>query len=93
MDNIGIEKVKTLITFEIFEDFPNSAVIKTRINKATGNICSVSCDTGEALSEKIIPYDTFIRIIDGKAEVVIGGAPKIMELASQILYRLIRQIV
>lgn len=37
----------------------------------TGNISAVSLDSGEGLSEKTSPFDTFIRIIDGEAVIVI----------------------
>ncbi len=66
-----LEKAKTHIIFEIIEYIPNSVVIKTIIKKTTGNISAVSFDSGEALSEKISPFDTFIQIIDGEAVVVI----------------------
>ncbi|MCH8496445.1 MAG: cupin domain-containing protein [Balneolales bacterium] len=66
-----LEKAKTHIVVEIIEYIPNSVVIKTIIKKSTGNISAVSFDSGEALSEKISPFDTFIQIIDGEAVVVI----------------------
>lgn len=62
-------KIHTLI--EIFEYAPNFFVSKTIIRKTTGNISIVAIDTGEALAEKISPFDTFIQIIDGNAEIVI----------------------
>lgn len=57
---------------EIIEYIPNSVVIKTIIKKTTGSISAVSFDSGEALSEKTSPFDTFIQIIDGEAVVVIN---------------------
>lgn len=71
LNNIELEKAKTHIIVEIIEYIPNSVVIKTIIKKTTGNISAVSFDSGEALSEKISPFDTFIQIIDGEAVVVI----------------------
>lgn len=66
-----IEKSKSFIIVEIIEYVPNSVVIKTIIKKTTGNISVVSFDTGEALSSKTSAYDTFIQVIDGKAEIII----------------------
>jgi quercetin dioxygenase-like cupin family protein len=71
MDNIEVEKAKALIIEEIIEYIPNSIDFKTIIKKTTGNISAVSIDTGEELTEKISPFDTFVQIIDGKAEIII----------------------
>ncbi|HAC16535.1 MAG TPA: cupin [Bacteroidetes bacterium] len=71
-NNQELEKAKSHIIVEIIEYIPNSVVIKTIIKKSTGNISAVSFDSGEALTEKISPFDTFIQIIDGEAVVVIG---------------------
>ena len=84
-DHIEVEKAKPLIIVEIIEYVPNSVVIKTIIKKSTGNISAVSFDTGEALSEKIIPYDTFVQIIDGKAEIVIDGKPNMLDTGQSII--------
>ena len=67
-----IEKSKAHIIVEIIEYMPNSVVSKTIIKKSTGNISAMSFDTGEGLTEKTSPYDTYVQIIEGKAEVVTG---------------------
>lgn len=68
-----LEKATTHIIVETIEYIPNSVVIKTIIKKNTGNISAVSFDSGEVLSEKISPFDTFIQIIDGEAVVMIDS--------------------
>lgn len=68
-----IEKSKTTITVEIVEYVANSVVIKTVLKKSTGNISVMSFDSGEGLTEKSSPFDTFSQIIEGKAEIVIDG--------------------
>lgn len=78
MDNIEIEKSKAHIIVEIIEYIPNSIVSKTIIKKSTGNISIMSFDTGEALTEKISPFDSFAQIIEGKAEIVIDGNSKML---------------
>jgi hypothetical protein len=47
---------------------PNSVESKTIIKKSTGNISIMSFDSGEGLTEKISPFDTFAQIIDGNTE-------------------------
>ena len=73
MNNIELEKLKGLIIVEIIEYVPNSVVSKTIIKKSTGNISVMSFDSGEGLTEKTSPFDTFAQIIDGTAEIVIDG--------------------
>lgn len=60
-------------------------VIKTIIKKTTGNISAVSFDSGEALSEKTSPFDTFIQIIDGEAVVKIDGKAYRMSVGESII--------
>jgi quercetin dioxygenase-like cupin family protein len=85
MDNNEVEKAKALIIVEIIEYVPHTVVSKTVIKKTTGNISAVSVDTGEALTEKIIPFDTFVQIIDGKAEIVIDGISNLLDTGQSII--------
>ena len=73
MDTKEVEKSKGLIIVEIIEYVPNAVLSKTIIKKSTGNISIMSFDTGEGLTEKTSPFDSFAQIIDGKAEIVIDG--------------------
>ena len=77
-DNSEIEKAKSHIIVEIIEYIPNSVVSKTIIKKLTGNVSVMSFDTGEGLSEKISPFDTFIQIIEGKANIVINKVSSLL---------------
>jgi quercetin dioxygenase-like cupin family protein len=79
------EKSKAFIIVEILEYIPNSVVIKTIIRKTTGNVSAVSFDSGETLSEKISPFDTFIQVVDGKAEVVINDISNLLETGQSII--------
>ena len=85
MNNAEIEKSKSHIIVEIIEYVPNSVVIKTILKKSTGNISVMSFDSGEGLIEKTSPFDTFVQIIDGKAEIVIDGDSNILETGQGII--------
>jgi quercetin dioxygenase-like cupin family protein len=85
MQTSEIEKSKTHILIEIIEYVPNSVVTKTLIRKTTGNISVVAIDTGETLAEKISPFDTFIQVIEGKAEIVIDEIPNILQTGQAII--------
>ena len=66
-----IEKLKTHVIVEIIEYVPNSVVSKTILRKTTGNVTVSSFALGEELAERISPYDNYIQIIDGSAEIII----------------------
>jgi quercetin dioxygenase-like cupin family protein len=83
--NIDVEKSKAFIIVEIIEYVPNSVVTKTIIKKSTGNVSAEAFDTGEGLSEKISPFDTFAQIIDGKAEIVIDGKSHFLNTGQSII--------
>lgn len=85
MENPEVEVAKAFIIVEILEYIPNSVVIKTIIKKTTGNVTAVSFDSGEALTEKISPFDTFIQVIDGKAEILIDGKSHFLETGHSII--------
>jgi quercetin dioxygenase-like cupin family protein len=79
------EKAKAFIVVEILEYIPNSVLIKTIIKKTTGNISAVSFDSGETFSERMSPFDTFIQIIDGKAEIVINDLSHLLDTGQSII--------
>jgi quercetin dioxygenase-like cupin family protein len=85
MDNTEVEKGKAHIVVKIIEYAPNSVVRKSILKKTTGNISVVSIDTGETLTEKILPFDTFVQIIDGKAEVIIDGVSNLLNTGQSIV--------
>ena len=84
-DTVELEKSRAHIIVEIIEYIPNSVVIKTILRKSTGNISVMSFDSGEGLTEKISPYDTFAQIIEGKAEIVINGVSNLLETGQGII--------
>ena len=84
-NGIELEKSKSHIIVEIIEYVPNSVVIKTIIKKSTGNISVMSFDSGEGLTEKTSPFDSFAQIIEGKAEIVIDKISHLLESGQGII--------
>ncbi|HUC81005.1 MAG TPA: cupin domain-containing protein [Flavisolibacter sp.] len=78
-------KSKAHIIVEIIEYVPNAVVSKTIIKKTTGNVTVSSFDAGAELAEKTSPFDTFIQIIDGSAEVVIDEKEFVLTLGEGII--------
>ena len=85
MDTNELEKEKAFISIEIIEYVPNSVVIKTILKKSTGNISIISVDSGEELTERTSPFDTFVQVIDGKVELVIGDKMHLIQTGGSII--------
>ncbi len=71
MEASAIEKGSVHIIVQIIEYIPHAVVSRTIIRKSTGNITISSFDTGQELAEKTSPFDTYIQIIDGTAQLVL----------------------
>jgi|GEM_PF-53522 quercetin dioxygenase-like cupin family protein len=84
-DNAELAKAKPMITVEIIEYVENAVVIKTILKKSSGNISVMSVDTGEGLTERTTPFDTFVQVIDGKVELVISGKEHLLTTGSSII--------
>lgn len=57
-------------------DYQSGAVVsRTLIDKKIGTITIFSFDQGQGLSEHTAPYDAFVYIVDGVAEITISGKP------------------
>jgi quercetin dioxygenase-like cupin family protein len=82
---LELEKSRVHIIVEILEYVPHAVVSKTIIRKTTGNICVSSFDAGEELEEKISPFDNYIQIIDGTAEVGINDKSYKLRLGEGIV--------
>jgi quercetin dioxygenase-like cupin family protein len=85
MSTKELEKSTAHITVEIIEYVPNSVVSKTILKKSSGNVTVVSFDSGEGLTEKTTPFDTFVQIIDGQAEIVISGESNFLKTGQSIV--------
>jgi quercetin dioxygenase-like cupin family protein len=66
---------KALTLNELVGYSDGSVISKTLIDKKIGTITLFSFDRGQGLSEHTAPYDAFVQVVDGEAEVVINGEP------------------
>lgn len=80
-----MEKSKTYFLTGIIEYVPNSVVTKTIIRRSTGNVSVSAIDAGETLAEKISPFDTFILIIEGVAEIIIDEKSNLLSAGEGII--------
>jgi len=80
-----LEKSVPHIIVEIIEYVPNSVLSKTIIKKTTGNITAMAFDTGEELTERTLPFDAFVQVIDGKAEILVDRRSTILSLGQGMI--------
>jgi len=76
------------IPFNLSEDISyaiGSVVSKTMLKKDTGNITLFSFDAGQGLSEHTSPFDAVVYILDGEAEISIGGKPQNVKAGETII--------
>jgi quercetin dioxygenase-like cupin family protein len=85
MESNEFEKAK-VFSFNNSVEYASGGILsKTVLKKETGNISLFSFAKGEALSEHTAPFDAMIQVVDGKAEVIIGGKPFILEAGQTII--------
>ncbi|MCG6191532.1 cupin domain-containing protein [Maribellus maritimus] len=70
---------------EIAEYASDSVMSKTIIRKPTGNVRVMAFDTGKILPEIILPFDIFIQIIEGDAEIVINKHSNLLKTGEVVV--------
>jgi len=81
MELIG--KALTMSDLVSYQD--GSVVSKTLIDKKIGTLTLFSFDSGQGLSEHTAPYDAFVQVLDGEAEVTIDGIPQTVGTGQMII--------
>lgn len=85
MQDSEIEKSHAHILLDLVEYVPHSVVLRTLVQKTTGNIIAIAIDSGEKMEEKISPFDSYIQIIEGESEIVIDNHSNILGSGQAIL--------
>ncbi len=68
-----METSKAFIPVDGIEYADKAVVSKTILKKSTGNITIFAFDKGEGLAEHNTPHEAMVQILDGVAEITIGG--------------------
>lgn len=63
-----VEKAGSLVDYQ-----DGSVVSKELIKKEKGTVTLFAFGKGQGLSEHTVPFDAFVYLIDGKAEITIDG--------------------
>jgi quercetin dioxygenase-like cupin family protein len=85
LENSQVDKSKPFRQEKILDYTANGIVTKTIIKKITGNISAAAFDAGQAWKEKISPFDTFVQIIEGKAEISIDDTSHQLDAGQSII--------
>jgi quercetin dioxygenase-like cupin family protein len=78
-----LAKVVSLKNLTAYQD--HSVVSREIIKKTAGTVTVFAFDEGEGLSEHTAPFDAFVHILEGKAEVSIDGVPHTVEEGEMII--------
>ncbi|MEJ5260724.1 MAG: cupin domain-containing protein [Anaerohalosphaeraceae bacterium] len=72
-------KARAVSLNDLVQYASDSIVSKTLLDKPVGSLTLFAFDKGQRLSEHTSPYDAVVQIIDGTAELTIGGQPVLAE--------------
>lgn len=64
---------------------PDAVISKTLLDKGIGSITLFSFAAGQGLSEHTSPYDAVVHLLDGQAEIAIGGETKTVRAGEMII--------
>lgn len=85
MKKYGKFKAKALDLADLINYSKGSVVSKTLLDRKAGTLTLFAFDKGQGLSEHTAPYDASVLILDGKAEITIGGEPVVVEEGGMVI--------
>ncbi len=65
-----VERVVDLVGYH-----DGSVVSRTLVKRPTGTVTVFAFDRAQELSEHTSPYDALVQVLDGEAEITLGGTP------------------
>lgn len=81
----GIEPSTTYEAAALVDYQTGSIVSRVLLKASGGNVTLFAFDEGQALSEHSAPYDALVYVVDGVAEIGIGGVPHRVAAGETIL--------
>jgi quercetin dioxygenase-like cupin family protein len=64
---------------------PGAVVSRTLAKSKAGTLTVFAFDQGEELSEHTAPFDAYVQVLDGRAELIIGGESTLSEAGETVL--------
>lgn len=75
-DTSGTLTPSTVVDISGLVQYAEGAIVsRTLVQGKAGTVTLFAFDRGQGLSEHSAPFDALIQVLDGSAEVVIGGTP------------------
>ncbi len=75
-----VERVVDLVGYQ-----DASVVSRTLVKRPTGTVTVFAFDSAQELSEHTSPYDALVQVLDGEAEITLGGIPHRLRAGDLIL--------
>ena len=85
MSEEELEKGKVHSIGSIIEYAPDGILSKTLLKRPTGIIDLVAYDAGKGLKGTVYPFDTFVMLLEGSAEITIDGKAHRLEAFNGII--------
>jgi quercetin dioxygenase-like cupin family protein len=70
---------------DLLEYAPGAVVSRTLAKCDAGTLTVFAFDRGEELSEHTTPFDAHVQVLDGRAELTIGGEPVLAQAGETVL--------
>ena len=80
--------VEAATPFKLAEmtQYQSGAIVsRTLLQEESGTLTVFAFDAGQALSEHTVPFNAFIQVLDGEAEITIGGRPLLVQTGEIVL--------
>lgn len=81
----GMEAASAVALAELVAYADGSIVSRTLVQSAAGSVTLFAFDAGQQLSEHTSPFGALALVVDGSAELVIGGKPVVAESGQAVL--------
>jgi quercetin dioxygenase-like cupin family protein len=78
-------KGKVLNLEEMVEYSTGGVISKQVLKNPSGNITLFSFDKGQGLTEHTAPFDAVVQVLDGEAQITIGGIPNMVKKGETII--------
>jgi len=75
-----------VLNIPLLVDYSEGGIVSKQVLKNdVGNITLFSFDKGQGLSEHTAPFDAMVQVLDGTAEIRIGGNPLTVKAGETII--------
>jgi quercetin dioxygenase-like cupin family protein len=85
MGKVNVDGGTALNLVDLTQYQSGSVVSRTLLQDESGTLTVFSFDEGQALSEHTVPFNAFIQVLDGQAEITIGGQPVLVDAGQIVL--------